>query len=426
MRAAIPQREDIAGAVPAQQQLLAEQPLRDHSSALQPMTGEREVPDLTQSRGNVQPRDPSSVPSGSAAAERGTAEECSLRAMRNGDSPAQSTDSAFALDDALVRDIVLRGAQRYFAARRAGIAGFVHRTFSLRSALALHRRALGWDIVRAPVNLFLAPVHLVVQLAARLLGWLGARRASNAVRRCRLLLETDVAGEIARRVQTELLELPCCQPGRVFRRDALLEEIFADPELGDRLRAPLAAIGRQVGDENFRRRLDEAMLSYAGTRPAAAEITTGLLAAGIGALSVKHVTPGALTLGPLLAGVVAQQAAIASFPFGAALGGIWYGWFPASASTLLVGGITVASMGAAAVVACFAGILIGPVAAFARPSSTSAREAGRCAGAAFRRSRCAGIRRSRSLCCAIARPDRSHRRRVSPGGTLAASPGTAT
>jgi hypothetical protein len=86
-----------------------------------------------------------------------------------------------------------------------------------------------------------------------------------------------------------------------------------------------------------------------------------LLAASVGALSVKHVTPGALTLGPLLAGIVAQQAAIASFPFGAALGGIWYGWFPAVASPLLVGSITAASMAIAAVVASFAGILIDPL-----------------------------------------------------------------
>jgi hypothetical protein len=153
--------------------------------------------------------------------------------------------------------------------------------------------------VRAPVNLFLAPAHLASQLAAAMLERLGARRVSSALRRHGLLLETDMVREIAWRVHTELLELPCRQPGRIFRRDALLEEILADPELGEQLRAPLAAIGRQEGDANFRRRLERAMLSYAGTRPAAAEIAAGLLAAGIGALSVKQVTPGALTLGPL-------------------------------------------------------------------------------------------------------------------------------
>jgi hypothetical protein len=281
--------------------------------------------------------------------------------MEDGPSNAASADVAFAIDDALLRAIVRRGAQRYFAARRARIQDFVDRTFSLRGALALHRRALGWDIVRTPVNLFLAPVHLALLLAAAVLGWLGAERASSIMRRHRVLLETRVAREIAWQVQTALLELPCCQRGRIFRRDALLEEIFADRELADRLRAPLAVIRGHVGDSEFRRRLEQAMLSYAGTRPAAAEIAAGLMTAGIGALSVKHVTPGALTLGPLLAGLIAQQAAIASFPLGAALGGVWYGWFPPHASLFLVGSITAAVIGIAAVVASFAGIFTDPL-----------------------------------------------------------------
>lgn len=260
-----------------------------------------------------------------------------------------------------MRDIVHRGAKRYFAARRARIPEFVGRTFALRGALALHRRAIGWDIVRAPVNLFLAPPHLALRLAAPVIERLGARRMGGALRRHGLLLQTDVAREVAWRVQTEFLELPCRQPGRIFRRDALLEEILADAELLERLRAPLAAVGRQVGDAAFRRRLEQAMLSYAGTRPAAAEIAAGVLTAGVGALTVKHLTPGALTLGPLLAGIIAQQTAIAAFPLGAALGGIWYAWFPAAAPPLMVGGITSGLMGVAAITASFAGILADPL-----------------------------------------------------------------
>ena len=39
-------------------------------------------------------------------------------------------------------------------------------------------------------------------------------------------------------------------------------------------------------------------------------------------------TPGTLTLGPVIAAALAQQAAVASFPLGAALGGLWYGLLP--------------------------------------------------------------------------------------------------
>jgi hypothetical protein len=62
---------------------------------------------------------------------------------------------------------------------------------------------------------------------------------------------------------------------------------------------------------------------YTGTRSAAAEITTGLIALGAGAIAFQQATPGAIALGPVIAGSVAQGAAISSFPFGAAAGGIW-------------------------------------------------------------------------------------------------------
>ncbi|MBV9521374.1 MAG: hypothetical protein JO010_01190, partial [Alphaproteobacteria bacterium] len=264
------------------------------------------------------------------------------------------------VENALARELVQRGAARYFAARRARIPEFVRRNFSLRGTLAIHRRALGWDLLRAPANLVLAPPHVALKLAAPALKRFGGRLGSSLARRG-LLIETDVAREVAWRVQTELLELPYRQEGRIFRRDALLETILADHELIERLRAPLAAIGRQAKDAEFRARLEQAMLSYAGTRAAAAEISAGLLTLGVGVLTVKQLTPGALTLGPVLAGLLAQQAAVASFPLGAALGGLWYGWFPASASPALIGGITAGLMGLAAVAASVAGILADPL-----------------------------------------------------------------
>ncbi len=264
------------------------------------------------------------------------------------------------IETATAREFVQRGAARYFAARRQRIPDFVRRNFSLRAAIALHRQALGWDLLRAPANLFLAPPHLALRLASPLLARFGGRLGRKLARHG-LLLETKVAREIAWRVQTELLELPCRQPGRIFRRDALLETILADRDLLARLHAPLAAIGRHAGEAQFRERLENAMLSYAGTRAAAAEISAGLLTLGVGALTVKQLTPGALSLGPILAGFLAQQTAIASFPLGAALGTLWYGWFPATASPLLVGGMTAGLMGAASIAASFAGIVADPV-----------------------------------------------------------------
>jgi hypothetical protein len=85
------------------------------------------------------------------------------------------------------------------------------------------------------------------------------------------------------------------------------------------------------------------------------------LLASAGATLFKQLTPGALSLGPVLAGAVAQQAAIASFPLGAAAGSLWYGLFSATPSGVLVASITGGLIGLGAVVTAFAGVLTDPL-----------------------------------------------------------------
>ena len=121
------------------------------------------------------------------------------------------------------------------------------------------------------------------------------------------------------------------------------------------------SIGQRADDPQFRARLEEVLTTYTGTRAAAAEITTTLIALGAGALTVKQATPGALALGPVLATIMAQQAAGASFPLGATLGGLWYGLFPVAASPALMAGVTWGLVGVGAVAAAFSGVIADPV-----------------------------------------------------------------
>ena len=251
--------------------------------------------------------------------------------------------------------------RRYFAARRGRIEPFVAEHFSLRGTVALHREALGWDIVRAPINLALAVPQVGLKAAAAAAGALGARRAAARLGARDLLLGTRVAARTEWLIVTELLELPFRQGERVATRDALAEAILADPRVEALALERLAAVGRRGDDPDFRRRLGEAMRAYAGTRAAAAEIATSLLTLGAGAVALKQLVPGAMTLGPALAAAMAQQAAIASFPLGAGLGGLWYGAFPAAASPALVFGLTGGLMAVAAVASAFAGIVADPV-----------------------------------------------------------------
>jgi len=262
---------------------------------------------------------------------------------------------------ALARAAVEGGVSRYFADRRMGVRPFVDRHFSLAGTLALHRAALGPDILRAPANLVLAAPHAAMKAAGLAASRLGARRLARAAARRNLLLRTDVSREIEWLMLTELLELPCRQPSRERTRDALAEAILDDVRVGEAAAVLLAPLGARGDDPAFRARLTEAMASYAATRAAAAEITTSLMTLGTGALAVKQLTPGAVTLGPALAAVLVQQSAVASFPLGTSLGGLWYGLFPVAPSVALTAGLTGGLMLAAAGTAAFAGIVADPV-----------------------------------------------------------------
>jgi hypothetical protein len=264
-------------------------------------------------------------------------------------------------DAAAVRRAVAAGLRRYYAERRARVEPFVDRYFSLRGTARLHRAALGWDIARAPANLVLAGPQIGLKAAAAAARALGAARLGAALGARDLLLETAVAREVEWLIRTELLELPWVQGTRVATRDALGAAILEDPHLAGPLARLLAGLGERAGEPDVAERLARALETYGASRAAAAEIATGLLTLSTGALALNKLTPGAVTLGPALAGAVAQQSAISAFPLGAGLGSLWYGAFPAVPSAALVAGLTGGVLLGAATAAAFAGLVTDPV-----------------------------------------------------------------
>jgi hypothetical protein len=255
------------------------------------------------------------------------------------------------LADAIVRD----AARHYVASRRARVDAFVDRHFSLLGSLKLHCRAIGWDLLRAPANLFLAGPALALKLISRAAHQAGYRGIATWLAGHRVLLETDVAREIEWLVATELLEVPCVRRCRASYRDTIAETILADPRAAERIGTLATA------EPEIRKRLAAAVENYVGSRTAAAEITTGFLAAGLGALAVKQATPGLVTLSSALAGMIAQQTAIAAFPLGAGLGALWYGFFPVTAGPRLLAVTTAGVFVAGTILAAFSGIIADPV-----------------------------------------------------------------
>lgn len=277
--------------------------------------------------------------------------------------PPKTEDSsddphAFSPDEA---DAILReAATRYFAGCRERVKPFVDRNFSLKGTLGLHRAALGLDLVKAPANALLSIPQVGLKLGGLAARGLGKRKIAAALERRNLLIETAVMREVRWRIGTDLLLQPMTDGDRTATHDGFAEAILAHPRVNALVLAAAETAGAHAGDPAFRDRLEATLSEYTGTRAAASEIATALVALGTGAVAFKQATPGAIALGPLVAGVLAQQAAIASFPLGAGAGAIWYGFFPAASSPFLVAGATAGLLGVAAVAASFAGVLTDP------------------------------------------------------------------
>ena len=249
----------------------------------------------------------------------------------------------------------------YCAARRARITWFVDRHFSLRGAAALHRAALGWDILRLPFNLTMAAPAAGLHLASVGARRLGSKRVARMLARRQLLLPTAVARRLEWLICTELLELPCRIADCVSTHDALAEAIMAEPAVRGALQEAVVAIGRKGADPIFRAQIERMLAEYAVTRGASAEIATALTSLGAGALTLGKLTPGFVSFGPALASIAAQQSAIASFPLGAGLGSLWYGLFPVSATPLLAFGFSGGLLMVGAILSAFAGVVADPV-----------------------------------------------------------------
>ncbi|MGZ9810311.1 DUF6635 family protein [Pseudoroseicyclus sp. H15] len=207
-----------------------------------------------------------------------------------------------------------------FDRARAGVDDFVARHFSFRGSLRLHRAALGWDLLRAPANVVLAPVQIMSRLAQPLLRLLRLRGAADWLARHPLILRTALSARISQLIRTELL-------------------------------APLAEIEA----------LETHLTSYAESRGAMAELTTQIGTLGTGAVLFKSLTPGMLSFAPAVALGFAQSAAIAAFPLGAALGSGWYALFPASAPASLTLTTMLLFAGLGALLTTFAGLVADPL-----------------------------------------------------------------
>ncbi len=265
------------------------------------------------------------------------------------------------VDEALARDIVDQAVSRYCAMRRAKVEQFAKDNFSFIGSLRLHRHAIGLDVLRAPANLALTAPFLTMQILAKGARMLRRNQSAVWLESRRFYLKTDVARELEWRLFIDFLELPYRQGERVSEHDALAEELLRDARVEGAIAERLKASGVSGDDTDFRAWLSGAVHTYQSTRVSSADMSNTLLGAGIGAVAFKQLTPGMMSLGPVAAHALVQSAAIASFPLGAGIGGLWYGLFPAVAPAAVTIGTTGGLVAAGAVFAAFSGVVSDPI-----------------------------------------------------------------
>lgn len=267
--------------------------------------------------------------------------------------PNVTPDIALATYDQAVR--------HYIQACRDRVPDFIEDNYSFANSLKLHKRAIGHDLWRAPANLFMALPNLGMMAGAQILKKAGAVKKAAWMQDHMLFLETNVARELQYRLFRDLLQLPYRDQNTHLARDGFAETLFGEQLLLSHLEQDVGADFPHEKLRQLEQNLAHLLSTYTDSRAAAADIANQIVTLSAGAALFKQTTPGALSIGPLLASSFAHHTAIASFPLGSSLGGLWYGVFPVSASAGLTVAATGAVMGASAVLTAFSGVITDPV-----------------------------------------------------------------
>ncbi|CUK20705.1 hypothetical protein RUE5091_04547 [Ruegeria denitrificans] len=256
-----------------------------------------------------------------------------------------------------VEKVVRPKVREYFMDRRAEVDVFVARHFTWPGTLLLHRSALGWDILRAPMNVVLSPILVLTRIAAYLCRCAQWRGGADWLASRRILLRTTVARRVEACVVADLLQLSLAEGAAAQSPEALTRAILGAPKFREMIRKRESA----ADAEALSHRMAGAISEYTATRSAVAEMTTVLCALVVGALVFQALTPGMISMAPGVADAMASTNAITEFPLGQTIGGIWYGFFPTDASPWLITVTMAGLVMIGSVFAAFAGAFADPV-----------------------------------------------------------------
>lgn len=258
------------------------------------------------------------------------------------------------VSEAEIEQAIRSGIERYFDDCRARVPAFIDRHFHYPGAMATNQMALGWDMLRAPINLLWAPVYALVCLLKILVpkrtGLMWLHGLANHVPAG---LTTQVQQHISHLILLDLLNKG--QQSSILEGYLIeaLEEVYerhtckpVDHQRFSTLIEPLVA---------------DALSQYRMTRTASADITNSILCTVLGAFAFQKFTPGGIGLGVVLATMLATTLAAQDFILGETLGSWYYSWFPPEPSLATMASVMIAVMGSLAAFAAFSGVIFDPV-----------------------------------------------------------------
>ncbi len=260
-----------------------------------------------------------------------------------------------------VEKAVAVGIENYILSRKEKVPEFVDDHFSFDGALKLHKKAIGKDLYRAPLNILWMVPLTVAKACSFLSKKVGANKVSGILGRVPPGFQTEVQKEVNWLIYNELLELPYQQGSRESSKDALLEEILNVPEISDIIGEILSEISSKSEAPGFRKALERNLREYATSRTAASELAGGIITLSSGLVAFQKAVPGAIASGSAAAGLIAEKIAISQFWLGSTVGAWYYTLFPATASTGLVIAATGSIMAGLALITTFTGIITDPL-----------------------------------------------------------------
>ena len=251
-------------------------------------------------------------------------------------------------DIELIQQAISAGLSDYFRQQDAAVAGFVKAEFLYPGCWHNNKHAFGWDLIRAPINLFWAPLYLALRLAlslASLAGWKSAKSYGQALP---IGFCTTVQREINNKYLNSLINRDAITQAITLR----LEQIPSNAEAQHQLQQLHCELTSIVNDA-----LEQLILS----RTAHADIGNTLFSTALGALAFKKFTPGGFGLGLILAAFWVRKRAEDEFWLGETLGTWYYALLPPQPDTSEQAIGVIAVLLLLAVIASFSGLFIDPL-----------------------------------------------------------------